>query len=58
MKKVSVFLSKKTASLKVEYILGYTNKVSNYVDPLKGQNGQSYDYSAPLNTNVTVAARW
>ena len=35
--------------------LANTNKVSNYVDPLKGQNGQSYDYSAPLNTNVTVA---
>ena len=35
--------------------LANKSKVSNYVDPLKGQNGQKYDYSAPLNTNVTVA---
>lgn len=35
--------------------LANKSKVSNYVDPLKGQNGQEYDYSAPLNTNVTVA---
>lgn len=35
--------------------LANKSKVSNYVDPLKGQNDQDYDYSAPLNTNVTVA---
>lgn len=35
--------------------LANKSKVSNYVDPLKGQNDQKYDYSAPLNTNVTVA---
>lgn len=35
--------------------LANKSKVSNYVDPLKGQNKQDYDYSAPLNTNVTVA---
>lgn len=35
--------------------LANKSKVSNYVDPLKGQNKQGYDYSAPLNTNVTVA---
>lgn len=35
--------------------LANKSKVSNYVDPLKGQNKQEYDYSAPLNTNVTVA---
>lgn len=35
--------------------LANKSKVSNYVDPLKGQNDQVYDYSAPLNTNVTVA---
>lgn len=35
--------------------LANKSKVSNYVDPLKGQNKQKYDYSAPLNTNVTVA---
>lgn len=35
--------------------LANKSKVSNYVDPLKGQNDQAYDYSEPLNTNVTVA---
>lgn len=39
----------------VEGYLANTGKVEGYKDPLKGQNGQTYDYSGSINTAVTVA---
>ena len=39
----------------VENYLASTGKVEAYKDPLKGQSGQTYDYSGAINTNVTVA---
>lgn len=39
----------------VESYLANTGKVEGYKDPLKGQSGQTYDYSGSINTAVTVA---
>ena len=39
----------------VENYLANTERVKAYKDPLKGQNGQTYDYSGAISTDVTVA---
>lgn len=39
----------------VDTYLANTGTVGAYTDPLRGQNGQSYDYSGSISTSVTVA---
>ncbi len=39
----------------VESYLANTGKVEGYKDPLKGQSGQTYDYSGSINSTVAVA---
>lgn len=39
----------------VDAYLKNTDKVQPYIDPLKGQNGQKYDYSSSIDTDITVA---
>lgn len=37
------------------YLANDKGIAEGYTDPLKGQNGQNYDYSGSINSNITIA---
>lgn len=46
---------KVSANLADTYLANATDVVQGYNDPLRGQNGQAYDYSGSIPSSITVA---